>query len=51
MKTINRSISDLKPYENNTKKHDAKQIENVANSIKEFGFEEMRAKEADGGFI
>lgn len=38
MKTINRNISDLKPYEKNAKKHDEKQIENVAKSIKEFGF-------------
>ena len=29
---------DLKPYENNAKKHDKKQIERIANSIKEFGF-------------
>lgn len=38
MKTINKKLSDLKPYEKNAKKHDTKQIENVANSIKEFGF-------------
>ena len=29
---------DLKPYEKNAKKHDKKQIERIANSIKEFGF-------------
>lgn len=38
MKTVNKSVSDLKPYEKNAKKHEAKQIENVAKSIKEFGF-------------
>lgn len=38
MKTINRNISELKPYEKNAKKHDEKQIENVSNSINEFGF-------------
>jgi len=28
---------DIKPYEKNQKKHPKKQIEQVANSIKEFG--------------
>lgn len=31
-------ISLIKPYEKNAKKHPKKQIEQVANSIKEFGF-------------
>lgn len=31
-------VKDLIPYDNNTKKHDKKQIENVAKSIKEYGF-------------
>ena len=31
-------IEDIKPYEKNAKKHSKKQIEQVANSIKEFGF-------------
>lgn len=30
--------SSLKPYENNAKKHDKKQVSNVAESIKQFGF-------------
>ena len=30
-------IENLKPYEKNAKKHPKKQIEQVANSIKEFG--------------
>lgn len=29
---------ELKPYEKNAKKHPKKQIEKIANSIKEFGF-------------
>lgn len=32
------SIQDIKPYENNAKKHDETQIKNVAESIKQFGF-------------
>lgn len=31
-------ISQIKPYEKNAKKHPKKQVEQVANSIKEFGF-------------
>lgn len=39
IRTIKRvSISDLKPYENNAKRHGKKQIERLAESIKEFGF-------------
>lgn len=32
------AISQLKPYENNARLHDNSQIEQLANSIKEFGF-------------
>ena len=32
------AINDLKPYENNARLHDQTQIEQLANSIKEFGF-------------
>ena len=32
------NIQDIKPYENNAKKHDETQIKNVAESIKQFGF-------------
>ena len=31
-------IMELKPYKNNARKHSAKQIQQIANSIKEFGF-------------
>lgn len=34
----NINIKDLKPYEKNNKKHPPEQIEKIANSIKEFGF-------------
>ena len=33
-----KSIKDLKPYKKNAKKHPKEQIEQIANSIKEFGF-------------
>lgn len=38
MKIIEYKISDLIPYDKNSKKHDKTQIENVAQSIKEYGF-------------
>ena len=31
-------IENIKPYEKNAKKHPKKQVEQVAKSIKEFGF-------------
>lgn len=38
MKVTEISVSDLKPYAKNTKKHDKTQIANVAESIKQYGF-------------
>lgn len=36
IKTI--AVSELIPYDRNTKKHDQKQIDNVAESIRQYGF-------------
>ena len=38
MDVRNISVKDLSPYERNTKKHDKTQINNVAESIKQYGF-------------
>lgn len=38
MTITNVRLDDLKPYDKNTKKHNQKQIDNVAASIKEYGF-------------
>lgn len=38
MEVKNIKVSDLTPYEKNTKKHDKTQINNVAESIKQYGF-------------
>lgn len=38
MKTEDLKVADLKPYERNAKKHDDKQIRNVMESIRQFGF-------------
>lgn len=40
MNIIERNIDELIPYEQNQKKHDGKQIQNVANSIKRFGWQQ-----------
>ena len=40
MEIIMRKVSDLIPYAQNTKKHDQKQIDNVANSIRRFGWQQ-----------
>lgn len=38
MEVRNISVKDLIPYDRNTKKHDKTQINNVAESIKQYGF-------------
>ena len=38
LKTVEVRLSEIKPYKNNAKKHDKCQIENVAESIKQFGW-------------
>lgn len=35
---VYKPIKELKPYKKNTKKHSKEQVEQIANSIKEFGF-------------
>ena len=38
MNVINVKLNDILPYDKNAKKHDKKQISNVAQSIKKYGF-------------
>lgn len=38
---VYKNIKELKPYKKNAKKHDKKQVEQIANSIKEFGFTQL----------
>lgn len=45
------SINQIKPYEKNAKRHDKKQIQQVANSIKEFGFNQPVVVDKDGVLI
>jgi ParB-like chromosome segregation protein Spo0J len=44
-------IKDLKPYENNAKEHPAKQIKQIMESIKAFGFNDPIAIDEDNVII
>lgn len=48
MEIANRRIEELKPYKKNTKLHDKKQIDNVANSIKRFGWQQPIVVDDEG---
>ena len=47
----NYKIEDIKPYPKNAKKHDAKQIKQVAKSIEEFGFNQPIVVDKSGVII
>lgn len=51
LKIINKNIDDIKEYENNAKEHPEWQIEQIANSIQEFGFNDPIAINADNQII
>ena len=51
LKIINKNIDEIKEYENNAKEHPDWQIEQIANSIKEFGFNDPIAINADNQII
>lgn len=38
MNVLSMPVGAIKPYDRNTKKHTAKQVEQIARSIQEFGF-------------
>lgn len=38
MKIIQKRLDEIQPYKNNAKLHDQTQIDNVAESIKQYGF-------------
>lgn len=48
MKIINKKIDELIPYAKNTKKHDQVQINNVAESIRQYGFVQPIVIDRDG---
>ena len=48
MEITMRKVSELTPYEKNAKTHDAKQVDNVANSIKRFGWQQPIVVDENG---
>lgn len=51
MNIVQRKISEITPYERNTKKHDERQIKNVAESIKQYGFVQPIVIDSDGVIV
>lgn len=45
------AVKDIKPFERNAKKHDEKQIKNVMESIKQFGFAQPLVVDKDNVLI
>lgn len=48
---VYKNIKDLKPYKKNAKKHNKTQIEQIANSIKEFGFTQPVVVDKDNNVV
>lgn len=51
MDIVYKSVGDIFPYDYNTKKHDKTQINNVAESIKQFGFVQPVVIDSDGVIV
>lgn len=51
MKVEHKSLSEITPYIANAKKHDKKQIKNVAESIKQYGFVQPIVIDRDGVIV
>ena len=48
MRIENRRLAELTPYRANAKKHDAAQVANVAESVRQFGFVQPVVVDRDG---
>ena len=51
MEVFMRAVSEIVPYERNTKKHDQTQIDNVAESIRQYGWSQPLAIDKDNNLI
>lgn len=51
MNIIQKKLSEIVPYAKNAKKHDKKQIANVAESIKQYGFVQPVVVDRDGVIV
>jgi hypothetical protein len=48
MKIENVRIGEIKPYKRNAKRHPPEQVEHIANSIREFGWQQPLVIDKDG---
>ena len=51
MEIVQRKLSEIVPYAQNAKKHDAAQIKNVAESIRQYGFVQPLVIDRDGVIV
>ena len=51
MKIIETPLDEIRPYKRNAKKHDAKQVANVAESIRQYGFVQPIVVDRDGVIV
>lgn len=51
MEVMMRDLSELTPYGGNAKRHDKKQIANVAESIRQYGFVQPLVIDRDGVIV
>ena len=51
MKIIETPLDEIRPYKRNAKKHDAKQVSNVAESIRQYGFVQPIVIDRDGVIV
>ena len=51
MKIVQKRLSEITPYEKNAKKHDKTQIDNVAESIRQYGFVQPIVIDRDGVIV
>ena len=51
MEITKKKLSEITPYKNNAKKHDKRQIANVAESIKRYGFVQPLVIDRDGVIV
>ena len=51
MKIVDTPLGEIRPYGRNAKKHDAKQVANVAESIRQYGFVQPIVVDGDGVIV
>ena len=46
-----RALNELRPYEHNPKTHPKSQVDNIAQSIQDFGFRQPLVIDGDGNIV